>query len=231
MRRSSNHYFLMIYAVLCKVQFIGHFYLIYIIIMQINGLLKMVVLGCVIVGAVAPSALAQSATSKYPTPAGPPRKKYMFAQKDPECPVVANITKNTDEDADVTGSYTRVCYRSPAEMLAEIDELRRIHTWADSTYQRRLAALPPGGALVLTIHRQGAKNTDPANLTLTARTKDGTEVYTATPKPGTGRFFGRDLYQAQQAVPFIKPATPGPYVLSITDNKLRQVFEYQLAIQ
>jgi len=179
--------------------------------------------------AAAPVASAQS-TSKYPTPAGPPRKKYMFAQKDPECPVVANITKNTDEDADVTGSYTRVCYRSPAEMLAEIDELRRIHTWADTTYQRRLAALPPGGALLLTIHRQGAKNADPSSLTLTARTKDGAEVYTATPKPGTGRFFGRDLYQAQQAVPFVKPTVPGPYVLSIMDNRLRQVFEYQLSI-
>ncbi|TVT43045.1 hypothetical protein FNT36_02835 [Hymenobacter setariae] len=177
----------------------------------------------------APVASAQSA-NKYPTPAGPPRKKYMFAQKDPECPVVANITKNTDEDADITGSYTRVCYRSPVEMLAEIDELRRIHTWADSTYQRRLAALPPGGALLLTIHRQGAKNADPSALTLTARTKDGAEVYTATPKPGSGRFFGRDLYQAQQAVPFVKPTVPGPYLLSITDSKLRQVFEYQLSI-
>jgi hypothetical protein len=198
--------------------------------MQFNCSLKIVLLGAGLVSAAAPAASAQSA-SKYPTPAGPPRKKYMFAQKDPECPVIANITKNTDEDADVTGSYTRVCYRSPAEMLAEIDELRRIHTWADSTYQRRLAALPPGGALLLTIHRQGAKNADPSALTLTARTKDGAEVYTATPKPGTGRFFGRDLYQAQQAVPFVKPTVPGPYLLSITDSKLRQVFEYQLSIQ
>ena len=197
--------------------------------MQFDCLLKVVILGVGMLSMAAPTASAQS-TSKYPTPAGPPRKKYMFAQKDPECPVVANITKNTDEDADVTGSYTRVCYRSPAEMLAEIDELRRIHTWADSTYQRRLATLPPGGALLLTIHRQGAKNADPSSLTLTARTKDGAEVYTATPKPGTGRFFGRDLYQAQQAVPFVKPTVPGPYLLSITDNKLRQVFEYQLSI-
>jgi len=198
--------------------------------MQFDCLLKVVILGVGMLSMAAPTASAQS-TSKYPTPAGPPRKKYMFAQKDPECPVVANITKNTDEDADVTGSYTRVCYRSPAEMLAEIDELRRIHTWADSTYQRRLATLPPGGALLLTIHRQGAKNADPSSLTLTARTKDGAEVYTATPKPGTGRFFGRDLYQAQQAVPFVKPTVPGPYLLSITDSKLRQVFEYQLSIQ
>jgi hypothetical protein len=197
--------------------------------MQFNSLLQVCLVCGGLLSMVAPAASAQS-TSKYPTPAGPPRKKYMFAQKDPECPVVSNITKNTDEDADITGSYTRVCYRSPTEMLAEIDELRRIHTWADSTYQRRLAALPPGGALLLTIHRQGAKNADPSSLTLTARTKEGAEVYTATPKPGTGRFFGRDLYQAQQAVPFVKPAVPGPYLLSITDNKLRQVFEYQLSM-
>lgn len=197
--------------------------------MQFDCLLKIVLLSGGLLSLAVPAASAQGA-SKYPTPAGPPRKKYMFAQKDPECPVVANITKNTDEDADITGSYTRVCYRSPVEMLAEIDELRRIHTWADSTYQRRLAALPPGGALLLTIHRQGAKNADPSSLTLTARTKDGAEVYTATPKPGTGRFFGRDLYQAQQAVPFVKPTVPGPYLLSVTDNKLRQVFEYQLSM-
>jgi hypothetical protein len=197
--------------------------------MQFEKLLQASLLSISLLAMSAPFASAQSA-NKYPTPAGPPRKKYMFAQKDPECPVVANITKNTDEDADVTGSYTRVCYRSPVEMLAEIDELRRIHTWADSTYQRRLAALPPGGALLLTIHRQGAKNADPSALTLTARTKDGAEVYTATPKPGSGRFFGRDLYQAQQAVPFVKPTVPGPYLLSITDGKLRQVFEYQLSI-
>lgn len=196
--------------------------------MQLS-LLKLGLLGGALVGLAAPGASAQ-ATSKYPTPAGPPRKRYVFAQKDPECPVVANLTKNTDEDADITGSYTRVCYRSVAELRAEMQELSKIHNWADSTYQRRLAALPPGGALLLTIHRQGAKNTDPAYLTLTARTKDGTEVYTATPQAGTGRFFGRDLYQAQQAVPFVKPAVPGPYILSINDARLRQVFEYQLTM-
>ncbi|RZK23180.1 MAG: hypothetical protein EOO56_05970 [Hymenobacter sp.] len=174
-------------------------------------------------------ATAQSA-AKYPAPAGPPRKRYLFAQKDPECPAVANLTKNTDEEADLSGSYTRVCYRSPAELQAEIQELKRLHSWADSTYQRRVAALPPGGALLLTMHRRGAQNTDPSSLTLTARTKDGAEVYTATPAPGTGRFFGRDLYQAQQAVPFVKPTVPGPYLLTITDAKLRQVFEYQLTI-
>lgn len=198
--------------------------------MQINLLLKTSLLGGMLLGVATAEATAQT-TDKYPTPAGPPRKRYVFAQKDPECPAVANVTKNTDEDADKTGSYTRVCYRSAVELQAEIDELRKIHSWADSTYQRRLAALPTGGALVLTIHRRGAQNTDPSSLTLTARTKEGTEVYTATPKPGTGRFFGRDLYQATQAVPFVKPAMPGPYTLLITDNKLKQVFEYQLTIQ
>lgn len=198
--------------------------------MQINLLLKTSLLGGMLLGVATAEATAQT-TDKYPTPAGPRRKRYVFAQKDPECPAVANVTKNTDEDADKTGSYTRVCYRSAVELQAEIDELRKIHSWADSTYQRRLAALPAGGALVLTIHRRGAQNTDPSSLTLTARTKEGTEVYAATPKPGTGRFFGRDLYQATQAVPFVKPAMPGPYTLLITDNKLKQVFEYQLTIQ
>ena len=198
--------------------------------MQFNFLLRNLLVSGLLLAATASEAAAQ-APGKYPTPAGPPRKKYMFVQKDPECPAVANITKNTDEDADVTGSYTRVCYRSPEEMLTEVQELSRIHNWADSTLQRRRAALPPGGALVVTIHRQGAKNADPSYLTLTARTKDGVEVYAATPKPGSGRFFGRDLYQAQQAVPFVKPALPGPFILSINDVKLRQVFEYQLTVQ
>ena len=166
------------------------------------------------------------------TPNGPARKRYLFAQKNPECPVVANVTKNTDEDADVTGTYTHVCYRSAEEMQAEIAELRKIHDWADSTYQRRLAALPAGGALVLDIRRQGAKNADPSLLTIVARTKEGKEVFTGTPKPGTGRFYGRDLYQNHQIVPFIKldPAT-GPLTLIITDTRLRQQFEYQLTPQ
>jgi hypothetical protein len=198
--------------------------------MQINWLVKTSMLSGMLWGLATAEATAQT-TDKYPTPAGPPRKRYVFAQKDPECPAVANVTKNTDEDADKSGSYTRVCYRSAIELQAEIDELRKIHSWADSTYQRRLAALPAGGALVLTIHRRGAQNTDPSSLTLTAHTKEGAEVYTATPKPGTGRFFGRDLYQATQVVPFVKPAAPGPYTLLVTDNKLKQVFEYQLTIQ
>jgi len=178
-------------------------------------------------------ALLGGATAAHAqSPNGPPRKRYMFAQKNPECPVVANITKNTDEDADVTGSYTHVCYRSPEEMLAEITELRKIHDWADSTYQRRVAALPAGGALVLDIRRQGAKNADPSLLTLSAHTKDGKEVFTGTPKPGFGRFYGRDLYQNKQIIPFIKldPAV-GPLTLVITDTRLRQQFEYQLTPQ
>ncbi|WP_151088724.1 hypothetical protein [Hymenobacter baengnokdamensis] len=176
--------------------------------------------------------VAGATAAQAQTPNGPARKRYLFAQKNPECPVVANITKNTDEDADVTGTYTHICYRSPEEMLAEINELRKIHDWADSTYQRRLKLLPAGGALVLNIRRQGAKFADPSLLTLSARTKDGKEVFAATPKPGFGRFFGRDLYQSQQLIPFIKldPAA-GPLTLVITDTHLRQQFEYQLTPQ
>jgi hypothetical protein len=186
----------------------------------------------VLAGLAAPVAEAQDAGKGAPAPLGLPRKRYLFAQKDPECPVVSNITKNTDEDAEVTGTYTHVCYRSPADLLVEINELRKIHSWADTTYQRRLAALPPGGALVLTIHRKGAKNADPAYLYLTARTKEGKEIYAATPTAGTGRFFGRDLYQSTQAVPFVKiDAISGPVTLIINDTRLRQLFEYTLNIQ
>jgi len=215
--------------VLCTVQYKWLVNLFYHFKMQLKYLLQIGFFAGGLLSLAATEAAAQS-TSKYPTPPGPPRKRYVFAQKDPECPVVANVTKNTDEDADVTGSYTRVCYRSAAELQAEIQELSKLHSWADTTYQRRLAALPAGGALVLTIHRRGAQNTDPSALTLTARTKDGAEVYSATPTPGTGRFFGRDLYQAQQAVPFVKPTVPGPYLLTIQDKKLNQTFEYQLTM-
>ncbi|RZK93222.1 MAG: hypothetical protein EOO62_32265, partial [Hymenobacter sp.] len=79
--------------------------------MQFNSLLKAGLLSISLLGLAATEAAAQT-TEKYPTPAGPPRKRYVFAQKDPECPAVANITKNTDEDADKSASYTRVCYRS-----------------------------------------------------------------------------------------------------------------------
>lgn len=185
-----------------------------------------------LLGSAAPVVHAQDADKGGPPPLGLPRKRYLFAQKDPECPVVANVTKNTDEDAEVTGTYTHVCYRSPADLLVEIDELRKIHTWADSTYQRRLAALPPGGALVVTIHRKGPKNADPSALIISARTKDGKILYTATPAAATGRFFGRDLYQSKQVVPVAKTeGNTGPITLIINDTRLRQLFEYTLTMQ
>lgn len=200
--------------------------------MQFNFTLRNFLILALLAGGTTPFAQAQSAGKGAPSPTGPARKRYLFAQKDPQCPVVANVTKNTDEDSEVTGSYTHVCYRSAADLLVEINELKKIHDWADSTYQRRLAALPPGGALVLTIHRQGAKNADPANLVLSAHTKDGQEIFNSTPATGTGRFFGRDLYQIQRVVPFVKtdPAA-GPITLVINDTRLRQLFEYTLNIQ
>ena len=153
------------------------------------------------------------------------RKKYMFPQKDSESAYVQNVTKNTDEDQDVDGSFTRLGYRPYADMLAEITELRRIHNWADSTYERRLAALPPGGALLVTIRRQGPKYANLEYLTLTATTKDGKEVFTQNLPATPGRFFGRDLYQAQRLIPFIKTDAQ-PLNVSIRDAKLYQTFEY-----
>lgn len=186
----------------------------------------------VLTGAVASFAQAQTTAGPPPPPLGTPRKHYMFAQKDPSCPVVSNITKNTDEDAEVTGTYTQVCYRSPADLLLEINELKKIHNWADTTYQRRLAALPPGGALIVTIRRQGPKNADPAVLYLSAKNKEGQEIFAARPATGTGRFYGRDLYQSQQMVPFVKTeAMSGPITLTINDTRLRQLFEYTLNMQ
>lgn len=180
----------------------------------------------------APAARAQLVPGKLIEPSGQPRKRYMFAQKEADCPTVANVTKNTDEDADVTGSYTKVCYRSPAEMLLEINELRKIHDWADSTYQRRLAALPAGGALVVYIRRQGPKGADPAWLFLTAKTKDGQELLKDYElQPGTGRFYGRDLYQIQQLIPFPKTANfTDPITLTLNDTRLRQLFEFTLVL-
>lgn len=157
------------------------------------------------------------------------RKRYTFAQKDAESPYVQNLTKNTDEEQDVDGSFTRLGYRSYADMLAEITALKKLHDWADTTFQRRVAALPPGGALLVIIHRQGPRNTDLANLTLTATTKDGKEVFTQTLAPGTGRFFGRDLYQAQRLLPFPK-MDPQELNVSIRDAKLYQTFDYTLTL-
>ena len=157
------------------------------------------------------------------------RKRYVFAQKDPESQYVSNVTKNTDEEQDVDGSFTRLGYRSYADMLTEINHLKKMHDWADTTYQRRFAALPPGGSLLVLIHRQGPKSIDLANLTVTATTKDGKEVFTHTLAPGTGRFFGRDLYQAQRYIPFPK-MDPQTLNVSIRDAKLYQTFEYQLTV-
>ncbi len=157
------------------------------------------------------------------------RKRYVFAQKDSQSPYVQNVTKNTEEDQDIDGSFTRLGYRSQADMLTEIKALKKLHDWADTTYQRRVAAVPPGGVLVVTIHRQGAKNADLANLTLTATGKDGKEVFTQTLAPGTGRFFGRDLYQAQRPIPFPK-MDPQELTVSIRDAKLYQTFDYILTL-
>ena len=175
------------------------------------------------------AAHAQSVPGKLLPPTGPPRKHYLFAQKQADCPAVANVTKNTEEETDISGSYTKVCYRSPAEMLLEINELRKIHDWADSTYARRLAALPPGGALAITIHRQGPKGADPAYLFFSAKDKNGQDVFSYNPASATGRFFGRDLYQQQLLIAFPKlEAAAWPLALTINDSRLRQLFEYTL---
>ena len=155
------------------------------------------------------------------------RKRYVFAQRDPESQYVSNVTKNTDEDQDIDGSFTRLGYRSYADMLTEIDHLKKLHDWADTTYQRRLAAIPPGGALLVLVHRQGPKSIDLANLTVTATDKTGKEVFNHTLAPGTGRFFGRDLYQGQRYIPFPKMEAQELKV-SIRDAKLYQTFEYVL---
>ncbi|GAA4355787.1 hypothetical protein GCM10023185_18970 [Hymenobacter saemangeumensis] len=157
------------------------------------------------------------------------RKKYLFPQKDAESSYVQNVTKNTEEDQDIDGSFTRLGYRPYADLLAEITELRRIHSWADTTYQRRLAALPEGGILLVTMRRQGSPNANPSYLTITATTKEGKEVFTHTPAAGTGRFFGRDLYQAKQQIPFPKMEAQTLNV-SIRDAKLYQTFEYQMTV-
>ena len=157
------------------------------------------------------------------------RKRYTFAQKDSESPYVQNVTKNTDEEQDVDGSFTRLGYRSATDMLTEITALKKLHDWADTTYQRRMAAIPPGGALVVTVHRQGPKGVEMSNLTLTATDKAGKEVFAQTLAPGTGRFFGRDLYQGKSIIPFPK-MDPQELNISIRDAKLYQTFDYTLAL-
>ena len=157
------------------------------------------------------------------------RKRYTFAQKDSESPYVQNVTKNTDEEQDVDGSFTRLGYRSYTDMLTEITALKKLHDWADTTYQRRVAAIPPGGTLVIIIHRQGPKNADLGNLALTVTDKAGKEVFTQTLAPATGRFFGRDLYQGKAVIPFPK-MDPQELNVSIRDAKLYQTFDYVLEL-
>ena len=157
------------------------------------------------------------------------RKRYTFAQKDSESPYVQNVTKNTDEEQDVDGSFTRLGYRTYADMLTELTALKKLHDWADTTYQRRVAAIPPGGVLLVIIHRQGPKNADLANLTLTVTTQAGKEVFAQTLAPGSARFFGRDLYQAKAIIPF-PVLDPQELNVSIRDAKLYQTFDYTLTL-
>ncbi|WP_035558017.1 hypothetical protein [Hymenobacter sp. IS2118] len=173
--------------------------------------------------------LAGTALAQPTGKAAKGRSRYTFAQKDAVSPYVKNVTKNTDEDQDVDGSFTRIGYRSYSDLLTEVEALRKLKDWADTTYQRRVAAIPPGGALLVTIHRQGPKNAELSNLTLTVTDKAGKEVLVQTLEPGAGRFFGRDLYQAQRALPFPKMEAQELNV-SIRDAKLYQTFDYILEL-
>ena len=157
------------------------------------------------------------------------RKRYTFAQKDSESPYVQNVTKNTDEEQDVDGSFTRLGYRSYTDMVAELTALKKLHDWADTTYQRRVGAVPPGGALLVIIHRQGPKNADLTNLTITVTNKAGKEVFAQPLAPGSARFFGRDLYQARAVIPF-PVLDPQELSVSIRDAKLYQTFDYTLTL-
>ncbi|MGI4886514.1 MAG: hypothetical protein ACRYFR_16285 [Janthinobacterium lividum] len=158
------------------------------------------------------------------------KRHYMFPQRDAESPAVQNVTKNTDEEADVNGTYTRLAYRPYAQMLTEIDELRRLHSWADTTYQRRLAALPAGGTLQVTIRRKGPGSANLANLVVTATDKAGQEVFKLAPPATPGRFFGRDLYQAQGLLPLPKQLEPQELKVRVGDAKLYLAFEYVVAV-
>lgn len=178
----------------------------------------------VLLGLCAGAALAQP-TGK----AAKGRKRYTFSQKDAESPYVQNVTKNTDEEQDVDGSFTRLGYRSYPDMLTEITALKKLHDWADTTYQRRVAAIPAGGTLLVIVHRQGPKGVEMSNLTLTATDKAGKEVFAQTLAPATGRFFGRDLYQGKAVIPFPK-MDPQELNVSIRDAKLYQTFDYTLEI-
>lgn len=163
---------------------------------------------------------------------GKPRKKYMVAKKDDECQYVFNVTKNTDEDAEVDACVTRLAYRPYAEMLTEVETLKKMNSWADTTYQRRLSQLPAGGQLIVTMYRRGAANADPAYLSLTAKNKDGKEILTLPALPsGTGRFWNRDLYVSKRAIPFVKTELPQDLKVLINDAKTKQTFEYVVKTQ
>ncbi|MCC2546312.1 hypothetical protein LJY25_07635 [Hymenobacter sp. BT175] len=163
--------------------------------------------------------------------ASPERKRYFRPKKDEECALVQNVTKNTDEDSEKDATVTRVAYRPYAELLTALDAMREMNRWADSTYQRRLKSLPPGGELKVTMYRRGAQNADPSLLSLSAKDKDGKEVFTQTLTAGTGRFWNRDQYKSERAIPFVKVETPQPVTLIITDSKLKQSFEYIISAQ
>ncbi|OON69353.1 hypothetical protein [Hymenobacter sp. CRA2] len=162
---------------------------------------------------------------------GAERKKYLRPKKDEECQYVQNVTKNTEEDQEVEGTFTRLAYRPYAELLVEINELRKMNNWADSTYQRKFNALPAGGVLVVTMHRKGAKNADPSLLTVTASTKDGKQLMSQQLTPGTGRFWNRDLYLSTRTIPFVKIDQPGPVQVVITDERFKQHFDYVVNTQ
>ncbi|MCA8830638.1 hypothetical protein [Hymenobacter pini] len=158
---------------------------------------------------------------------GKPRKKYTFPKKDEESPYVLNVTKNTDEDAEVDACVTRVAYRPYSLLLTEINELKRMNNWADSTYQRRFQQLPAGGQLVVTMYRRGSQNADPAYLSVVGKTKDGKEVLNVPGlTAGNGRFWNRDLYMSKRTVPFVKVDAPQDIYLTINDAKTKQNFEY-----
>jgi hypothetical protein len=168
-----------------------------------------------------------TAAAQAPTPIpGTPRKKYLRPQKDKDCAFVQNVTKNTDEDSDQNGTLTRLAYRPYTELLTEIDALRKMNNWADTTYQRRFSTLPPGGVLVVTMYRQGAKNADPSALSVVGKDEAGKELFAQTLAAGAGRFWNRDQYVSQRIIPFVKQETPQSVAVTITDAKLKQNFEY-----
>ncbi|WP_156126353.1 hypothetical protein [Hymenobacter sp. DG25B] len=160
------------------------------------------------------------------------RKRYMVPKKDSECPYVLNVTKNTDEDAEVSASVTRLVYRPYSELLTEINELKKMNSWADSTYQRKLNSLPAGGQLSVTMYRRGSQNADPAYLSVVAKDKEGKELLNVPSLPaGEGRFWNRDLYKSQRVIPFVKTDSPQSVRVFINDAKLKEDFEYVVNTQ